>query len=269
MTDISMLATRNGTFRIAVNGAIDAPALMFSNSLGTPLEMWDVQAKVFARTHRVLRYDTRGHGQSVVTPGPYSFDQLGDDVLAILDTLKIEKAVFCGLSMGGHTALWLGVHAGTRLNGMVVCNSAARIGALAGWQERAAMVRAGGLAAMQTLASTAPQRWFTSDFIAHEPQTVQHAQRWIEQTDPEGYAACCEALGQSDLRQAIQAIAVPTLLIAGADDPVTTVADAEAMQAVIAGAQLVSIPASHLSNVQNPEAFNAALQRFLQSLPAH
>ncbi len=266
MTYIRLLETGNGRFRVALEGAADAPVLMFSNSLGTPLEMWDRQAQVFARTHRVLRYDTRGHGQSQVTPGPYSFDQLGADVLAILDALQIPTALFCGLSMGGHTALWLGVHAAARLNGIVVCNSAARIGSVAGWQERADTVRAGGAAAMQALASSAPQRWFTPDFIARQPQAVKHAQAWIAQTDAQAYAACCEALGASDLRDAIGSIVVPTLLIAGADDPVTTVADAEAMQACIAGAQLVAVPASHLSNVEAPEAFEAALQAFLSSL---
>jgi 3-oxoadipate enol-lactonase len=268
MTDIRLLETRNGTFRVALDGATEAPALMFSNSLGTPLEMWDTQAKRFASTHRVVRYDTRGHGQSAVTPGPYSFDQLGDDVLAILDALKIGTTVFCGLSMGGHTALWLGVNASARLNGLVVCNSAARIGAPSGWQERAATVRAGGTATMQELATTAPQRWFTPNFIARHPQAVQRAQRWIEQTDSDGYAACCDALSQSDLRQAIQTIAVPTLLIAGADDPVTTVADAEAMRTAIAGAQLAQVPASHLSNLEAPEAVDAALERFLKSIPS-
>lgn len=267
MTDIRLLATATGTFRIALDGPADAPVLMFSNSLGTPLEMWDVQARYFAQHYRVLRYDTRGHGQSVVTPGPYRFAQLGGDVLAILDALDIEQALFCGLSMGGHTGLWLAIHAGSRFHGVVVCNSAAKIGNEAAWQTRAAQVREGGAAAMQTLADSAPERWFSFDFIDQKPKAVKAAQAWIAASPPEGYAANCEALGHTDLREQLDQIKLPVLLLAGELDPVTTVADAQAMQQAIAGAQLATIATSHLSNVEAPSAFNAAVTLFLNALP--
>ncbi|GAA6121747.1 3-oxoadipate enol-lactonase [Acidovorax sp. FG27] len=260
---VSTLATPRGTFRIAVDGPGDAPVLVLSNSLGTTLEMWDAQAARFARTHRVLRYDTRGHGGSVVSPGPYTFDQLGGDVLALLDALGIERASFCGISMGGFTGLWLGVHAPERLNHLVVANSAAKIGTADGWTARAALVREKGAAGMAELAASSPGRWFTDAFAAAQPEVVQRAQGWIAGIAPEGYAACCEALAQADLRGAIAGITVPTLLIAGSADPVTTVADAQAMQAAIPGAQLAQVPASHLSNLEAPEAFDAALARFL------
>jgi 3-oxoadipate enol-lactonase len=261
------LQTARGTFRVTVDGDAAAPALILSNSLGTTLEMWDPQVAAFSEHYRVIRYDTRGHGGSPVTPGPYSFADLGQDVLAVLDALHVERAAFCGISMGGHTGLWLGVHAGHRFNAIAVCNSAAKIGTAQGWNERAAMVREGGQAAMQTLAESSPGRWFSADFAKAQPATVQRAQAWIAGIAPEGYAACCDALAASDLRADLHRITTPTLLLAGSSDPVTTVADAQAMQVGIAGAQLAVVPASHLSNLEAPRAFDQAVLHFLASLP--
>jgi|EP01035_Chromulina_nebulosa_P021981 3-oxoadipate enol-lactonase len=257
------LPTARGTFRVAVDGDAAAPALVLSNSLGTTLDMWEPQVPAFARGLRVIRYDTRGHGGSPVTRGPYTFDELGRDVLAVMDALGVDKAHFCGISMGGHTGLWLGVHAGHRLQSLVVCNSAARIGSLGPWMERAAMVRGAGAAGMRALAESAPARWFSADFAQHNPEVVQRAQEWIAGIDPEGYAACCEALAASDLRAALDRIATPTLLLAGALDPVTTVADAEAMRSGIAGSTIAVVQASHLSNLEAPQAFSQAVLDFL------
>lgn len=262
------LKTPRGEFRVAVDGDEAAPALILSNSLGTTLEMWEPQVAAFSAGYRLIRYDTRGHGGSPVTAGPYSFDELGQDVLAVLDALRIERAAFCGISMGGHTGLWLGVHAGPRLSAIAVCNSAAKIGAEAAWRERASMVRSGGTVGMRTLADSAPGRWFTDGFIQAQPATVQRAQEGIAGIDPEGYAACCEALATSDLRADIGHIAVPTLLLAGASDPVTTVADAQAMQASIPGARVAVVQASHLSNLEAPQAFNQAVLDFISGTAA-
>lgn len=257
------LSTRRGDFRVALDGDAAAPALILSNSLGTTLQMWAPQVAAFCARFRLIRYDTRGHGGSPVTPGPYSFDDLGQDVLAVLDALAIERAAFCGISMGGHTGLWLGIHAGRRFNAIAVCNSAAKIGTAQAWRERAAMVRAGGAAGMRALADSAPGRWFTEGFIEARPEVVQRAQDGIAGINPEGYAACCDALAASDLRADLGRIATPTLLLAGASDPVTTVADAQAMQAGIAAAQLAVVPASHLSNLEAPQAFDQAVLDFL------
>lgn len=260
------LATARGTFRFCVDGDAAAPALILSNSLGTPLEMWGPQVEALSRHHRLIRYDTRGHGGSPVSPGPYSFADLGQDVLAVLDALDIEQAAFCGISMGGHTGLWLGIHAGQRFTGIAVCNSAARIGSAQGWQERAIFVRKGGAAAMRALAESSPGRWFSEDHVQSHPAEVQAAHAWIAGIAPQGYAACCEALAASDLRDELHRITTPTLLLAGAADPVTTVADAQAMQACIAGAGLTVVPASHLSNLEAPQAFNRAILEFLATL---
>ncbi|KAB2905545.1 MAG: 3-oxoadipate enol-lactonase [Burkholderiaceae bacterium] len=257
------LATRRGAFRVAVDGDPSAPALILSNSLGTTLEMWEPQVAALSKGHRLIRYDTRGHGGSPVTAGPYRFDDLGQDVLAVLDALEVGKAAFCGISMGGYTGLWLGIHAGPRLHAIAVCNSAAKIGTAQAWNERAAMVRAGGAAGMRALAESAPGRWFTEGFIQAQPAVVRHMQDGLARLDPEGYAACCDALAASDLRAGVGRIAVPTLLLAGASDPVTTLADAEALQACIAGAQLAVVPASHISNLEAPRAFDKAVLDFL------
>jgi 3-oxoadipate enol-lactonase len=260
------LDTARGTFRITVDGDASAPALILSNSLGTTLDMWGPQVAAFSKDYRLIRYDTRGHGGSPVTPGPYSFADLGQDVLAVLDALDVARAAFCGISMGGHTGLWLGIHAGARFNAIAVCNSAAKIGSPQGWNERAAMVRDGGAAAMRALAESSPSRWFTAEFVQAHPAAVQGAQAWIAGIEPHGYAACCEALAASDLRAELGRITTPTLLLAGASDPVTTVADAQAMQAAIAGAQLAVVPASHLSNLEAPQAFNQAVLHFLATV---
>jgi 3-oxoadipate enol-lactonase len=256
------LETQRGAFRVTVDGDIAAPALILSNSLGTTLEMWDPQVAALAKDYRLIRYDARGHGGSPVTPGPYTFSDLGQDVLAVLDALGIEQAAFCGISMGGHTGLWLGIHAGHRFGAIAVCNSAARIGTLQGWNERAAMVREGGQASMRVLAESAPGRWFSADFVNAHPTEVQRAQGWIAGIAPGGYAGCCEALAVSDLRPYLGQITTPTLLLAGALDPVTTVADAKAMQVAIEDSQLAVVPASHLSNLEAPQAFNQAVLQF-------
>jgi 3-oxoadipate enol-lactonase len=175
-----------------LDGPADAPVLVLSNSLGTTMAMWDAQAAALARTFRVLRYDTRGHGGSGQndTSSGYTLDQLGNDVLRLLDGLGIEHASFCGISMGGLTGLWLGVHAGHRLERLVVANSAARIGTAAGWNERAAHVATSG---MDAVADGARGRWFTEAFAHRAPAVVDGLVDGLRRTPPAGYAACCRA----------------------------------------------------------------------------
>ncbi|MDR2335817.1 MAG: 3-oxoadipate enol-lactonase [Burkholderiaceae bacterium] len=265
MSNEQFIAVQGGNLRVRVDGPQDAPALVFSNSLGTTLEMWDAQAAKFSRDFRVVRYDTRGHGGSVVSPGAYSFDLLGSDVVAILDALDIARAHFCGISMGGFTGLWLGLNAASRMHSIAVCNSAAKIGTAEGWNTRSAMVREKGVAAMKELADSSPSRWFTEAFIAAQPQVVARAQSWIAGVDPQGYAGCCDALAGADVRDRIAGMAVRTLIVAGSADPVTTVADGRFMQEHIPGATLAEVPASHLSNLEAPQAFDDALARFLRA----
>ncbi|NLJ51243.1 MAG: 3-oxoadipate enol-lactonase [Alcaligenaceae bacterium] len=265
-SNIFQLETTAGNFRVAVDGAEDAPALILSNSLGTTLEMWDPQVEALSKKFRLVRYDTRGHGGSPITQGPYSFKQLAADVVAILDALKIETAVFCGVSMGGHTGLQLGIDETERFDGIVVCNSAAKIGTAEAWQERATLLRTKGQEAIKELAATAPDRWFTPEFIKQHPDVVKGMQEQFATLDPEGYAACCDALGQSDLRKSINAICVPTLLVAGKYDPVTTVEDAQNMHGLIKGSSVAELDASHISNVEAADAFTETLIDFIETL---
>jgi len=247
----------------SLEGPADAPVLVLANSLGTTMRMWDAQAEALARQFRVLRYDARGHGASgegTNASSGYRIDQLGGDVLRLLDGLGIERASFCGISMGGLTGLWLGVHAGQRLERLVVANSAARIGTMDGWFERALQVQASG---MNVVADGARGRWFTNGFGQRAPAVVDGLIDVLRRTQPASYAACCMALGVADLREDIHAIRVPTLLLAGQHDPVTTVADAAFMRDRIAGARCVILDASHLSNVEAAEAFTRQLRSFL------
>jgi len=260
--DTQRIDTERGAFRVASLGDPQAPAVVFSNSLGTILEMWQPQVAVFAEQYRVVCYDTRGHGGSPVTSGPYNFEMLGQDVLAIMDALEIEQAAFCGISMGGHTGLWLALHAAERFKAVAVCNSAAKIGTQQAWSERAQMLRTGGMQAMELLAETAPERWFTPEFIGQHEAVVKEMQAILAEQPPLGYAACCDALGSSDLRDQIASIRTPTLLLTGDADPVTTVADATAMHQAIEQSELAVIPASHLSNIEAPAEFNRVIKDF-------
>ena len=243
------------------DGAPGLPVLIFSNSLGTTLEMWDAQAREFSEHYYVVRYDTRGHGRSDSPAGPYSLAQLGGDVLALMDYLSISHGHFCGLSMGGLTAQWLGVYAYDRIDKLVIANSAARVGTVEGWLERARMAREDGLAG---IADGAAGRWFTPDFIAREPGQVAALVETMRQGGADGYAACCEALAVADLRGHIQTIPNATLIIAGAHDPVTTPVGAAFMQRQIKDAASVTLAASHISNIEAPDAFNQALAAFLR-----
>jgi 3-oxoadipate enol-lactonase len=249
-----------GRLHYQLDGPTDAPLVVLSNSLGTDINMWTPQLTAFNRHLRVLRYDTRGHDHSVVTPGPYSIDLLGQDVLTLLDSLDIERAHFCGISMGGLTGLWLGVHAPQRLNKLVVCDTAARVGTAEGWQARAKLVREEG---MPEVADGAADRWFTPHFIQHQPQLVDMLLKQLRNSPPAGYAACCDALAVADLRQDIARIQLPTLVVCGAHDPVTTPADARYIVEQVKGARYVELDASHLSNVEAAEAFNDAVVSFL------
>lgn len=246
--------------RYRLDGDPRNPALLMCNSLGTDHTMWDAQADPLAHSFHVIRYDARGHGESGSPPGPYSLAMLASDALALLDHLGIARAHVVGLSMGGLVAQCLAIQAPHRVNRIVLANTAARIGSADGWRSRAAAVRAGGLA---EIAATSPARWFTPAFAADHPAIVEPLQRTLRGQSPEGYAACCDALASADLQGEIAAIAAPVLVIAGAADPVTTVADGVALCARLRHAWLATLTASHLSNIEAPAAFSRAVHSFL------
>jgi 3-oxoadipate enol-lactonase len=222
--------------------------------------MWERQRRAFAGTHRVIVYDTRGHGQSSVPPGPYTIAQLGRDALAILDAEGVAGAHVCGLSLGGLTALWLAVHAPDRVRSLVMANTGARIGSVEFWDTRMALVRERGTA---PAADIAINNWFTEEFREREPDVVQRFRDDIESTPVEGYLGCSAAMREEDLRDSLGAVQCPVLAIAGAVDRSTPPELLQFVHARIPGSRLVTLEAAHISNVEQEQAFNAALASFL------
>jgi 3-oxoadipate enol-lactonase len=262
---MAFVQLQSGQLHYEIQGPDDAPVLVLSNSLGTDLHMWDAQLPELSKVFRVLRYDTRGHGQSVVSHGPYAIEQLARDVLDLLDVLKIERAHFCGLSMGGLIGQWLGIHASNRLLKLVLCNTAAKIGGPDTWGPRIDAVEKGGEQAMKDLQPGTVQRWFTPDFARDHADKVTAAIDVLAATSPVGYAACCAAVRDADFRKELGSITVDTLIICGSHDPVTTVADGHFLQNHIKGSQLSDYYAAHLSNVELGETFTLRVKEFLLS----
>jgi 3-oxoadipate enol-lactonase len=259
--DKQFLAVGDGC-RIAYrfDGPEGAPILLLSNSLGTDMAMWAPQMAAWTQHFRVLRYDSRGHGASDAPAGAYSMDRLGRDAVELLDALAIERVYFCGLSKGGMVGQWLGVHAPERLEKLILANTSAYMGPPAGWQTRIEGVLANGMAPL-TQASIA--RWFTPEFVATAPQSIAPIEDMLLATDPVGYAGCCAAIRDMDMRSTTRLIERPTLVIGGALDPSTPPPHSEALAEGVAGAQLVMLQAAHLSNVEQPEQFATAVVDFL------
>lgn len=255
----------DGDLNYLLEGPAGAPVLVLSNSLGTDLHMWDVQMPALTSHFQVLRYDTRGHGASLVSEGPYSIEQNGRDVLALLDALGIAKAHFCGLSMGGLIGQWLGINAPERIERLVLCNTAAKIGTPEVWNPRIETVLAEGEQAMRGLRDASIARWFTAEFAEANPDKVEPIVGMLAQTSPTGYAANCAAVRDADFREQLGAIRAPTLIVCGSFDPVTTVEHGSFMQERIRGAELVEFHAAHLSNVEAGDAFTQALLDFLKA----
>ena len=241
-------------------GDAGLPVLILSHSLGANLTMWQPQIDALSAHFRLLWCDTRGHGQSSIPPGPYTIQDLGQDVLHLLDALEIDQASFCGISMGGVIGQWLGIHAAGRLHKLVIANSAAKIGTAEGWNARIATVLHEGL---RNIIPATLERWFTADFRAAQPKVIAAIEAMLQSTDPQGYASNCAAIRDADFRTELHAINTPTLVIAGAHDPSTTPEDGRFLADNIDGSQYVELPAAHLSNVEAAGGFNTALLNFL------
>ena len=237
--------------RHRLDGPDDAPVLVLANSLGTTLELWDGNVDAWKSSLRVLRYDARGHGGSDVPRGPYTVEQLGRDVLGLLDGLGIERASFCGTSLGGATGLWLAANAPERIERLVVACSSARFGEPAGWHERAERVRAGGV---EAIADVVVSRWFTHD----APRELVDAYRaMLVSTPPDGYAATCEAVGAWDFRDRLAEVRADTLVIAAAEDRAAPLEYSELIAERVPSSRLVVLErAAHLANVERADAFS-------------
>jgi 3-oxoadipate enol-lactonase len=243
-----------------MSGPADAPVLMLCNSLGTDHTMWDPQVPALARKLRVLRYDRRGHGGSAVTPGPYTIEQLGRDALGLLDALGLDRVRYCGLSLGGMTGMWLGTHAGKRIEKLVLCNTAAQIGSPEPWNARIEAVRRGGMAAIE---SAVMARWFTPRFLAQPTPMLGRMREVFLQLSPEGYVAACAAVRDMDQRESIARIAAPTLVIAGTHDASTTPAAGQFIASEIPGARYAELDAAHISNVEAADHFTETVLGFV------
>jgi 3-oxoadipate enol-lactonase len=232
-----------------------------SNALGTQLDMWAPQMPALRKKFRVLRYDARGHGQSGVPPGPYHMAQLGHDVIALMDHLGIARAHFCGLSMGGVVGMWLGINKAARIDRLVLCGSAARIGTPETWNVRIALVNSEGMAAV---VSATIERWFTAGYRQRAHKEVDLIRQMLLQMHTVGYAACCAALRDIDQREGVFAIRAPTLVIAGTHDASIPPADARLLADRIAHARYLELDAAHLSNWEAADEFTDALIGFLE-----
>jgi 3-oxoadipate enol-lactonase len=244
-----------------LGGREDAPAIVFTGSLGTDRTMWQTQSDRLGERFRTLRYDIRGHGRSEVPAGPYSMGGLGSDLVALLDRLSIERAALCGLSIGGMISMWVAAHAPERVERLVLCCTSALLGPPESWHQRAAIVRAEGV---EAVADAVLERWFTPAFAAAHPQVIEGMRGKLVATPREGYAGCCEAIAAMDLTGDLPRLAAPTLVLSGADDPSTPPVHGRRIAELIPGARFEIVsPAAHLATVERPDLTTAMILRFL------
>ena len=252
--------TGNVSLRYRLEGRENAPCLILSHALGTSLAMWEPQMPSLLEHFRVLRYDARGHGQSSVPKGPYTIAKLGGDVIALLDHLGIKRAHYCGLSMGGVTGIWIAANYPDRIDRLVLCSTAARIGTVELWNARIETVNKEGIG---SIVPAILDRWLTRDFQARVERKVDLVRHMLLQTPAAGYTACCAALRDTDLREALGSIVAPTLVIAGMRDKSTTPQECKLVSERIRGAIYTELKAAHLSNWEAPQTFADKVIGFL------
>jgi 3-oxoadipate enol-lactonase len=246
-------------------GPADAPVVTMSHSLATDLGMWDPTLPALTSRFRVLRYETRGHGQTEATRGAYTLEQLADDAVALLRALAIERTHWVGLSMGGMIGQMLALQAPEVLMGLALCDTSSRLPADAKstWESRIRTAEANG---MEPLVEPTLSRWFTAPFRETRKDVVERVATMIRTTPVAGYVGCCHAISALNLTDRLSAIRLPTVVIVGEDDPGTPVTASRVIAENISGARLEIIPsAAHLSNIEQPEKFNRALSSFLAS----
>ena len=242
-------------------GQAEKPVVVFSHSIGTDHAMWAPQAADLLPHFQILRYDTRGHGASDAPAGEYSVEMLARDALALAVSLGIGKFAWCGLSMGGAIGQWLAINAPDRLTKLVLANTSPQFTPRSNWENRINAVRQGGMA---SIANLALQRFFSSETVLRDEPWVGSIKSVLLGTDAAGYLGCCAALRDFDSRPSLSLIRVPTLVISGDHDVSTPwQAHGEVLAREIPGAQAVRLPAAHLSNLERPRSFSAALFGFL------
>jgi 3-oxoadipate enol-lactonase len=256
--------------KISVNGAklayrfdgpTDGSVVMMSNSLMCNHTMWDINVPAFTNRYRVLRYDTRGHGSSETTPGPYSIAMLADDAVGLLDALGIRKVHFIGLSMGGMIGQQIGARYPERVYSLSLCDTASEMPPRSMWEERLSTASRQGTAG---LIDATIQRWFTAPFIARDPDSIEKVRQMISSTGVEGYTACASAVRDMAQTTMLLKIKAPTLILVGRQDPGCTVDHSTVIHRMIDGAQMIVLEnAAHLSNIEQSQTFNSALRSFI------
>jgi 3-oxoadipate enol-lactonase len=248
------------TFNVLSEGDEANPVLMLAHPIATNLSYWDPQVPAFLEHFRVVRYDCRGHGATRANDGPYSIERLGRDAIAILDALGIEKTHWLGVSMGGMVGLWLLINARERIGRAVLAGTAAQMPGPDMWNNRIRFARQNG---MEAVAEASAERWFTKSFREAEPEKVERVLAMVRQSPLHGYLAACGALRDMDLREAMRGITNKVLLIAGRHDPSTPTGMSALIASAIEGAELVTLEAAHLSNIEDEANFTKAAIEFL------
>jgi 3-oxoadipate enol-lactonase len=239
-----------------VHGDDDAPVVVLSNSLGATREMWDPQVPGLAERFRVVTYDTRAHGESPAPAGPYTLDDLVDDVVALLDEVGAGRAHVAGLSLGGMTGMRLAAREPARVDRLALLCTSAKADPQ-GFLDRAVAARSGGTA---PLAPVVASRWLTPGYAAAHPDLVARLEAMIATADDEGYAACCEVVAKLDLRADLARITAPTLVVSGAEDPALPPEHQRVIAGGISGAELLTVsPGAHLANLEQPLQITGAL----------
>ncbi len=262
---MALIEVNNTQLNYLMDGPEQGPVIMFSNSLASDLGMWDNQVtEMVAAGYRVLRYDSRGHGQSKVPDGPYSIEMLCDDAVGLLDRLGLDKVCFCGLSKGGMVGQMMGVKYPERLSALVLSSTSAYLGPPENWDEKIETVRSNG---MQAVAEATIERWFTRDGQEKMPEEVEKVRRMILNTPVEGYCGSCAAIRDMDQRRTISSITLPTLVMVGEHDQGTPVEEAEFIHQQIKSSQLKIIKAAaHMVNIEQAEVFNRMILEFFNSI---
>jgi 3-oxoadipate enol-lactonase len=264
MSKAQFFTTGDG-YRIAycIDGSDNRPILVLSNSIATNLHMWDRSVPDLSRSFRLLQYDLRGHGASEAPTGAYSLDRLGRDVVELLDHLRIGRAHFLGLSLGGFVGQWLGIYAPERIERLILSNTSPYLAGELPFDEQIRMT----LAAkdMNCIADGFMRNWFPTSWLAGPNEIVDEFRTMVLATPPHGLAGCYAALRDADLRRTISLITAPTLVIGGKDDAVTKPGHSEEIAATISDAELVLLAGVHILNVEQPNQFIGAVMRFLAS----
>ena len=244
----------------------EGPMVTFGHALGTNLSLWDEQARALMGRYRVLRFDTRGHGQTSAPAGAYTLEQLADDVKGLLDGLGIKETAYVGLSMGGMIGQVFALKYPAMVRSLVLCDTTSRYPADAApvWQERIRTVEVKGI---EAIVEAMLERWFTAPFRKRRPDMMDRVRAMLRATNPPGYIGCCHALPKINVTGRLKELRCPALVIVGEDDPGTPVEMARDIHAALPSAELAILrSASHLSNMEQPEEFNRVLLGFLDKV---